>query len=113
MLALQGQAGEEDPAGPDRWRSAAWLSQLLVNDLEPAARRLCPAIAPLRDALLASGAVAAGLSGSGPTTFGIFSDAPAASEALAGARVRAALSTAASAASWTGVARTLRSAPRG
>jgi 4-diphosphocytidyl-2-C-methyl-D-erythritol kinase len=57
----------------------------LGNDLEPAAERLCPGIAPLRKRLLALGARAVGLSGSGPTLFGIFPDVAAAARALAGA----------------------------
>ena len=57
----------------------------LGNDLEPAAERLCPGIAPLRERLLALGARAVGLSGSGPTLFGIFPDVAAAARALAGA----------------------------
>jgi 4-diphosphocytidyl-2-C-methyl-D-erythritol kinase len=55
----------------------------LANDLEPAAERLCPAIAPLRERLRALGARAVGLSGSGPTLYGIFQDAAEASGALA------------------------------
>ena len=39
----------------------------LGNDLEPAAERLCPAIAPLRERLRGLGARAVALSGSGPT----------------------------------------------
>jgi 4-diphosphocytidyl-2-C-methyl-D-erythritol kinase len=54
----------------------------LGNDLEPAAERLCPAIAPLRERLLALGARAVALSGSGPTLFGLFPDAAAAARAL-------------------------------
>lgn len=43
-----------------------------INDLEPAARELCPAVdAPLA-ALRAAGATAAMVSGSGPTVFGLF-----------------------------------------
>jgi 4-diphosphocytidyl-2-C-methyl-D-erythritol kinase len=57
----------------------------LGNDLEPAAERLCPAIAPLRERLRALGARAVGLSGSGPTLFGWFPDAAAAARALAAA----------------------------
>jgi 4-diphosphocytidyl-2-C-methyl-D-erythritol kinase len=57
----------------------------LGNDLEPAAERLCPAIAPLRERLRAAGARAVALSGSGPTLFGIFPDAGEAARALAGA----------------------------
>jgi len=88
MPALQGPEGRDDPLHPGRWRSADWLSQQLANDLEPAARRLCPAIGGMREALAASGALAVGLSGSGPTVFGIFPDAPAASKALEGAAFR-------------------------
>ena len=57
----------------------------LGNDLEPAAERLCPPIAALRERLRALGARAVGLSGSGPTLFGIFPDAAEAARALAGA----------------------------
>jgi 4-diphosphocytidyl-2-C-methyl-D-erythritol kinase len=43
-----------------------------INDLEPAARSLCPTIdVALADAR-AAGALAAGVSGSGPTVFGLF-----------------------------------------
>jgi 4-diphosphocytidyl-2-C-methyl-D-erythritol kinase len=94
------------PPDPDRWRSAEWLTQLVANDLEPAARRLCPAIADVRDALAASGALAVGLSGSGPTSFGIFRDAPAASEALEGAALRRLVSAFSG---WAGVAQTVAS----
>ena len=55
----------------------------LGNDLAPAAERLCPAIAPLRERLRGEGARAVGLSGSGPTVFGIFPDAAEAARALA------------------------------
>jgi 4-diphosphocytidyl-2-C-methyl-D-erythritol kinase len=55
----------------------------LANDLEPAAERLCPAIAALRERLRALGARAVGLSGSGPTLFGIFPEAGEAARALA------------------------------
>ena len=46
----------------------------MVNMLEPAADSLCPAIPPIRDALLREGAIAARMSGSGPTVFGLFAD---------------------------------------
>jgi 4-diphosphocytidyl-2-C-methyl-D-erythritol kinase len=55
----------------------------LANDLAGPAERLCPAIAPLRERLRALGARAVGLSGSGPTVFGIFPDAAAAGRARA------------------------------
>jgi 4-diphosphocytidyl-2-C-methyl-D-erythritol kinase len=46
--------------------------EILGNDLEPAARSLCPAIDEALAALRAAGAEAAMVSGSGPTTFGVF-----------------------------------------
>ena len=46
--------------------------EILHNDLEPAARSLCPAIDVALEALRAAGAEAAMVSGSGPTTFGVF-----------------------------------------
>jgi len=94
------------PPDPDRWRSAEWLSQLLANDLEPAARRLCPAIAGVREVLAASGALAVGLSGSGPTLFGIFPDASAASNALEGSALCEHVSAIGG---WTGTAETVAS----
>jgi 4-diphosphocytidyl-2-C-methyl-D-erythritol kinase len=44
----------------------------LRNDLEPAAVRLCPEIARLRERMSAVGAAVVGMSGSGPTVFGVF-----------------------------------------
>ncbi|HYV15081.1 MAG TPA: hypothetical protein VE972_03600 [Conexibacter sp.] len=46
--------------------------ELLVNDLEPAARSLCPPIDEALTAALAAGADRALVSGSGPTVVGIF-----------------------------------------
>ena len=66
---------------PSAW--SAWLH----NDLEPAALRLCPAIGRLRSELTARGARAVGLSGSGPTLFGIF-ESHAAARAAAAAPLR-------------------------
>jgi 4-diphosphocytidyl-2-C-methyl-D-erythritol kinase len=48
------------------------LAEALANDLEVAAVRLCPAVAALRRIIEEVGAVAVGLSGSGPTVFGLF-----------------------------------------
>lgn len=62
LSALRG-SGDVGPSGG---------SPFLENDLEPAARRLCPALGPLRDALEAAGARGVGLSGSGPTLYGVF-----------------------------------------
>lgn len=50
------------------------LLELTVNDLEPAAVRLCPAIGGLREEIQATGALAVGMSGSGPTVFGVYAD---------------------------------------
>jgi 4-diphosphocytidyl-2-C-methyl-D-erythritol kinase len=84
------------PAGlPER------LAGLLANDLEPAAEALCPALGPLRAALLAAGALAVGLSGSGATLYGLF----ASPEAAESARARLRLPPPA----WVRLARTLES----
>jgi 4-diphosphocytidyl-2-C-methyl-D-erythritol kinase len=59
--------------------------ELLVNELEPAARSLRPAIGAALEALRDAGAPVALLSGSGPTAVGLFADlaaARAAAEAL-------------------------------
>jgi 4-diphosphocytidyl-2-C-methyl-D-erythritol kinase len=75
------------------------LSALLENDLEPAAVRLCPPIARLRELLREAGALAVGMSGSGPTVFGLFASGQEADDALG--RLRAA--------AWARVARTRES----
>ncbi len=49
-------------------------TQLLVNDLEPAALALRPRIGDALEALRAAGAARALISGSGPTAFGLFVD---------------------------------------
>jgi 4-diphosphocytidyl-2-C-methyl-D-erythritol kinase len=54
---------------------------LLVNDLEPAARSLRPEIGEALDALRGVGKAAALLTGSGPAAFGLFADLTAAREA--------------------------------
>lgn len=51
------------------------LAAALLNDLEPAAIRLRPALADRREAMLAAGALAAMVSGSGPTMLGLARDA--------------------------------------
>jgi 4-diphosphocytidyl-2-C-methyl-D-erythritol kinase len=51
---------------------------LVVNDLEPAARDLCPAIGEALDAIRAAGADRALVCGSGPTAAGLFSTVDAA-----------------------------------
>jgi 4-diphosphocytidyl-2-C-methyl-D-erythritol kinase len=57
------------------------LAELLENDLEPAAVGLCPRIEELREAIEGAGPAAVGMSGSGPTVFGVFRDTIAASRA--------------------------------
>jgi 4-diphosphocytidyl-2-C-methyl-D-erythritol kinase len=64
-------------------------ADLLVNDLEPAARALCPSIGDALVAAREAGADVAMVSGSGPTVVGLFADpaaARAAAEGLAGRR---------------------------
>jgi 4-diphosphocytidyl-2-C-methyl-D-erythritol kinase len=73
---------------PDRLRELAQaplpdLAAALENDLEPAALHLRPGLARELDALTAAGALAARLTGSGPTTFGVFPDRAAAEQAAA------------------------------
>lgn len=60
---------------------------LAVNDLEPAARSLCPAVGEALDEAREAGAAHVLLSGSGPTVLGLFRDpvaARAAAQRLAG-----------------------------
>jgi 4-diphosphocytidyl-2-C-methyl-D-erythritol kinase len=76
LLALREEAGRAR-AGPFETS----LRSLVVNDLEPAASRLCPAVSELRKEIEATGALAVSLSGSGPTVFGVFPDEAAAGEA--------------------------------
>jgi 4-diphosphocytidyl-2-C-methyl-D-erythritol kinase len=84
-----GRSAEDLDKLADRLRSAAGASvsplaypELLVNDLELAARSLRPRIGDALDALGAAGAPLALLTGSGPTAFGLF-------ESLAAARAAA------------------------
>lgn len=66
-------------------REEGWLRSLIrdlvPNELEPAATRLCPAVAEIRKEIEAAGALAVSLSGSGPTLFGVFPSEGAADEA--------------------------------
>lgn len=77
------------------------LADLVWNDLEPAATRLCPPVARLRARLDELGALAVGLSGSGPTLYGVFPDRGAADRAAGAAGLPAG--------AWVRVARTLAS----
>lgn len=66
-----------DGASPLRY------TELLRNDLEPAARSLRPDIGASIEALREAGAAAALITGSGPTAFGLFGDVATASRAAA------------------------------
>jgi 4-diphosphocytidyl-2-C-methyl-D-erythritol kinase len=73
-------------ASPGRSGEVAGLC--LDNDLEPAALRLCPELRRLRGQLEELGASAVGMSGSGPTLFGVFPSAAAAERARTQARLQ-------------------------
>jgi 4-diphosphocytidyl-2-C-methyl-D-erythritol kinase len=105
-------AGPPSGIDPDRGSrlASAWsadplpqgrLEPLLANDLEPAAVRLCPPVARLRRSLRAAGAQVVGLSGSGPTLFGVFAGRGEAEAALARAGFESPV--------WARVASTLES----
>jgi len=71
-----------DPLALSQAATAAELSPLLTNQLEPAAFRVCPMLADLRQALLQDEAIGEmGVSGSGSTLFRLFDDADAARRA--------------------------------
>jgi 4-diphosphocytidyl-2-C-methyl-D-erythritol kinase len=65
-------------------RDASGVARLVANDLEPAALALRPELADVLEELRGRGALAAAVSGSGPTVFAILADRSAA-EAMAGA----------------------------
>ncbi|MGH2741968.1 MAG: 4-(cytidine 5'-diphospho)-2-C-methyl-D-erythritol kinase [Thermoleophilaceae bacterium] len=62
---------------------AALVARALENDLQPAALALRPELATVLEGLCKAGALAAQLSGSGPTCFGLFEDVDAAQAAAA------------------------------
>jgi 4-diphosphocytidyl-2-C-methyl-D-erythritol kinase len=70
-----------EPSGPDAVLQALLAGDVVAlaaavrNDLEPAALALRPSLAGRRDALLDAGALAAMVSGSGPTLLGLARDA--------------------------------------
>ena len=77
-----------EQGGPARTAALAGLSgedwwSLTANDLEPAATRLCPEVAELREELEATQALAVGMSGSGPTLYGVHAGVDAARDAAA------------------------------
>jgi 4-diphosphocytidyl-2-C-methyl-D-erythritol kinase len=65
------------------WDFAGDAGLDLGNDLESIAVRLCPPVARLREQVRALGARVAGMSGSGPTVFGLFDSTAAAELAFA------------------------------
>jgi 4-diphosphocytidyl-2-C-methyl-D-erythritol kinase len=60
------------------------LARALENDLEPAALELRPDLRGVLDELQGAGALAARITGSGPTAFGVFADRAAAERAVSG-----------------------------
>ena len=73
-------------------RDAEGVARLVANDLEAAALELRPELQARLDELRDAGALAAAVSGSGPTVFGIFRDEAGAERAAAG--ITGALATA-------------------
>jgi 4-diphosphocytidyl-2-C-methyl-D-erythritol kinase len=69
LLGLREEAGVTRAHWPE---PSDRLRELVENDLEPAASRLCVQVAKLREELSATGARAVGMSGSGPTMYAIF-----------------------------------------
>ena len=82
--AIAGRVREAADAG----RSPLDYSDLLVNDLEPAARSLRPDASSALAALSKAGAAVALITGSGPTAFGLFEHPGAASAAADSLRPR-------------------------
>lgn len=69
------------PAEPPAYRTLGDVAASLRNDFEEAWREIRPEIAEIKEELLAAGALAAGLSGSGSAVFGLFASEEAAREA--------------------------------
>jgi 4-diphosphocytidyl-2-C-methyl-D-erythritol kinase len=80
MRALSGLTRENRDAAPAL--RDVLINDLLVNDLEPAARRLCPSLARIADRLDRLGARAVSMTGSGATVFGVFETEQSAREAV-------------------------------
>lgn len=71
-------------------RSLTW-QQALVNDLEPVTLGAHPVLGELKAELVREGALAAMMSGSGPTLFGVFADSASAGRAADSLRGRGGL----------------------
>jgi 4-diphosphocytidyl-2-C-methyl-D-erythritol kinase len=78
LLALGEKAGATEASFPS---DDARMRELIANDLEPAATRLRPEVAKLREELSRTSARAVGMSGSGPTLYAIYASAEAARSA--------------------------------
>jgi 4-diphosphocytidyl-2-C-methyl-D-erythritol kinase len=74
------------PPVPGAHRAELWAERV-INDLEPTATALCPAIAPLLARLRRVGARAVGMSGSGPAVYGVFDDETRRDQAFARLRL--------------------------
>ena len=78
LLALRGQESRTTAIGA---LDAAGWRDLVANDLESPATSLCPEVAGLREEFEATRALAVGMSGSGPTVYGVFATEKAARDA--------------------------------
>jgi 4-diphosphocytidyl-2-C-methyl-D-erythritol kinase len=74
---------EELAALEDELATGTLPPERMVNDLQDAARRLCPAIDPALEAVRGTGARVTLVSGSGPTVFGTYADRQDAEQAAA------------------------------
>jgi 4-diphosphocytidyl-2-C-methyl-D-erythritol kinase len=79
---------DELAALEDELATGALPPERMVNDLEDAARSLCPAIDPALEAVRATGAQTSMVSGSGPTVFGTYAKPAEAEQAAAALRER-------------------------
>lgn len=85
LAALREAGGRLERVDPEE------IARWVANDLEAAATRLCPPIARLRARLVEAGARVVGLSGSGPTLYGLFPDRAAAARTAEAVRLDAPL----------------------
>jgi len=86
MPPLPALLAEIDPSA-SRWQTLLaklLVNDLLINELEPVAAGLAPAVVRVRAEIERAGARAVGMSGSGPTVFGVFGDLDEARAAAAG-----------------------------
>lgn len=69
----RGVPREELEEVPLLYRTKRAVQKVMLNDLEKVTERRYPVITKIKEVLLNEGAIAAQMSGSGPSTFGIFS----------------------------------------